>query len=387
MRGWNEIAMDELRRIFSDRGVVLVLIGATLFYAMFYPLPYRDQVARDVPVVVVDLDRSAASRSLIRSLQSTEQIKIAEVVSEPVKAESALRQSKVAGIIEIPADFERQLLRGDISRIGVWGNAAYILLYSQVATAASNVAGTLSAGIMLERLEASGVPAPLAAHQVQPVELDMHTLFNPGGGYGSYVVPAVLVLILQQTLLIALGMMGAGRAMAMRQADTGEPLVKGILARTLPYIGLQMLLGLIVLAVVYRVYGFPSQAPLLASLALLLPFIVAAAGFGLLLSACFGNRETALQVLVLISIPTLFLAGFAWPAEAMPPLLERLGWLIPSTAGIDVFVRFHQMGAGFREVLAGWLWLWGLAIVYLAMSIFLSQRLSGQGKDKVLLLR
>lgn len=378
MRHGLAIAKDELRRIFSDRGVVLVLIGATLFYALFYPLPYRDQVARDVPVVVVDLDRSSASRQMIRALNATEQITVASVVSEPRAAEAALRSGQVAGMIEIPADFELRLLRGDLSRVGVWGNAAYVLLYSQVATAASNVTATLAAGVTVEQLELSGMAADSALQRAQPVRLDMHTLFNPGGGYGSYVVPAVLVLILQQTLLIAIGMMGAGRAMVRRQLETGEAVLKGTLARMLPYITLQTLLALVVLAVVYRLYAFPAQGSSLLALLVLLPFFCATAGFGLLLSTCFSHRETALQILVLISIPMMFLAGFAWPAEAMPPVLATLGWMLPSTAGIDVFVRYHQMGASFAEIAPGWLWLWGLAFLYMAASLLVSWRLKGR---------
>lgn len=373
MLAWWAAGKDELRALLADKGVLLILIGGTLFYAFFYPLPYRDQVARDVPVVIVDLDRSAASRHLIRMLGATEQIAVTNVLSEAARGQAWLRSGKAGGIIEIPAGFERRILRGETVRVGIWGNAAYVLVYSQVANGASMAAGQFSAQLMVERLGGTGVTGDLVIAQVMPVQLALHELFNPAGGYGSYVVPAVLVLILQQTLLIAIGMMGAGQALQQRQWHSGRPSAVALFGRALPYLGIHLVLALVILTVVYRLYAFPSFAFVLASLLILLPFLVATIAFGFLLTSCFGSRETALQVLVLLSMPTLFLAGFVWPAEAMPAPLVAVGWVLPSTAAIDAFVRFHQMGATFTEVAGSWFWLWGMAVIYFTASVLIAR--------------
>lgn len=369
MSTWLQAARNELQNLLADYGVLMVLVGGTLFYALFYPLPYRDQVAREVPVAVVDLDRSVTSRQLIRMLDATEQIRVEAVLRDSLEGKDWLQRGKVGGLVEIPADFERHVLRGEITRVGIWGNAAYVLLYSQVATGAANATGTFSTGVLVTRLEGQGIPTATALNQALPVELALHELFNPGGGYGSYVVPAVLVLILQQTLLIGVGMMGAGQALRQRQQQTGEHPVTGLLARGLPYLAIHLLLALLILLVVYRLYAFPSPVPALMALLVLLPFLVAVIQFGFLLASCFRNRETVLEIMILISLPTLFLAGFMWPAEAMPPLLSSLGWLMPSTAGIDAFVRFHQMGASFGEIASSWFWLWGLALFYFLLTL------------------
>ncbi len=381
MSGWLAVARDELRQLLRDHGVLLVLVGGTLFYGLFYPLPYSDQVARQVPVVVVDLDRGVASRQLTRMLGATEQIRVTAVLSERWVAERWLREGRAAGMVLIGEDFERRLLRGEVAELGILGNAAYLLLYSQVATGASQVAGTLSAGIVLNRLQAQGLAEAEALSLAEPIRLDLHELFNPGGGYGSYVVPAVLVLILQQTLLIGIAMRGAGGFESHQWAQVRP--WEALLGRALVYTCLQLLLALVVLALVFKLYAFPTQASLLLSLVILLPFVVATVFFGLTLCSLFSSRETALQVLMLVSMPALFLAGFAWPAEAMPQALVWLGWLIPSTAGIDAFVRFHQMGASFAELRSTWGWLWGLGLAYaLTAWIIMMRRAASPAEQK-----
>lgn len=370
------IAAEELRCLLADRGALVVLVAGTLFYGFFYPLPYRDQVARAVPVAVVDLDRSAASRQLTRMIDATEQVGVVRVLRERAEAERLLRSGVVAGVVEIPDGFERRLLRGETGRVGAWGNAAYLLLYSQVAGGVSDAVGTFGAGLTLRRLEQAGVPPATAMALAQPLPLDIHELFNPGGGYGTYVVPAVLVLILQQTALIAIGMVSVGRRDGDRQG--GEPPLGDVLGRMLAYLPVQLLLALVLLVFVHGVYGFPRQASLPLALWTLLPFLLATSAFGLLLGEVFGSRETVLQVLMLLGVPMLFLAGFAWPAEAMPRPLLWLGWLLPSSAGIDGFLRVVQMGAPLREVAGAWTGLWALALAYAGLAAWALRRRRAQ---------
>lgn len=357
-------AQIELNNLLSDRGAMLVLVLGSLFYGLFYPLPYREQAAHDLAVVVVDLDHGAASRQLIRMLDATEQISVTRVIRVPGEAQRLLRDGKVFGIVEIPHDFEKSLLRGEIQHIGVWGNAAYMLAYSQIANGASNAIGTFGAGIVMQRKILTGVSEELARASAQPLVLDVLDRFNPGGGYGTYVVPAVLVLILQQTLLIAVGMVGFSLRNQARFLGGSLSIWRVLFGRALVYFVIHVLLILFFLSVVYGVYDFPHQAPIWLVLFTLVPFLLAVIFLGFSLTTLFDSRETVLQTVMLLSVPMLFLAGFAWPIEAIPAPLAWLGWLLPSTHAIDCFVRVNQMGASLTEVAPSWLWLWGQTLAY-----------------------
>lgn len=359
------VFLDELRAALSDRGVVLILIGGSLFYALFYPLPYRAQVALELPVIVVDQDGSGHSRELIRRVDATEQIRVIEVSRDAGQAEARLRDMQAAGLLLIPPDFERDILRQRPVQVGAFGNAAFMVLYSQTVTGMSNAVQDFSGQIVRERQLAAGRPALLADTLAQPLAVDLHELFNTDGGYANYVVPAVLILILQQTFLIGIGMMGAGRREQGLAQAAG---LRELLAQAGAYVLLLAVLLGFFLLVVYDIYDFPRHGRIVDVYWLLLPFFLAVSFFGLALGQLFRSRETAMQIMMLVSVPAIFLAGFAWPAELMPGWLVGIGQLIPSTAGIDGFVRVHQMGASLNELRGTQLQLWLLAGLYLLLA-------------------
>lgn len=361
MSGFIETAQAELRAIFGDRAVLLVMIGGSIFYALFYPLPYQAQVATALPVAVVDRDGSAQSRELLRWIDATEQVQLTGRSGDIRAVRDAVRRKALAGYLEIPRDFGRQVLRGEPARIGVFVNAAYIVLYSQVANATANAGLAFSRAIVEERVLSGEERSPQAsAALAMPITVDLQELYNPDGGYANYVVPAVLILILQQTFLIGICMVQVAR----REQGLMDRAPRVMAGRVSVYLTLQCLLFGFYLVVVYDLFGFPHQGSGGLALVAVLPGFIAVTLLGLLLGNLFASRETALQVMILVSVPALFLAGFAWPAEAMPRTLVWLGRLIPSTGGIEVFVRVYQMGAGLDEIRATWLGLWVLVLVF-----------------------
>ncbi len=366
------IMLAELRAALSDRGVVLIIIGGSIFYALFYPLPYQAQVAVGLPVIVVDQDGSAHSRALIRRVDAAEQVRVIEVVHESRGAEQKLRDMQAAGMLVIPPDFGRDVLRQRPVQVGAFGNAAFMVLYSQTVTGMSNAVQDFSSEIVRERKLADGRPPLLADTLAQPLAVDLHELFNPDGGYANYIVPAVLILILQQTFLIGIGMMGAGRREQGLARAAG---LRELLAQSGAYVLLMAVLLGFFLLVVYQVYDFPRFGRMRDVYWLLLPFFLAVTFLGLALGQLFRSRETAMQLMMLVSVPAIFLAGFAWPADIMPTWLVALGQLIPSTPGIDGFVRVYQMGASLDEVRPAQLQLWLLAGFYL-LAAWLGARFS-----------
>ncbi len=364
MSAWR-IFIGELRTALTDRGVVIVILGASVFYALFYPLPYQSQVATELPVIVVDQDRSASSRDLVRRVSATEQIRVDGVISGPREAEARVRDMRAAGILQIPPDFERDILRRQPVQVGAYGNAAFPVLYSQVVTGMVNAVQDFSAEIVRERQLADGRPPLLAGTLAEPLAVDLRELYNPDGGYANYIVPAVLVLILQQTFLIGIGMMGAGRR------EQGVRAVRGLvdlLARACAYLLLLALLLGFYLLVVYEIFDFPRFGRVRDVYVLMLPFFLSVIFLGLALGQLFRSRETALQTMLLLSLPAVFLAGFAWPAVLMPAPLVWLAQLIPSTPGIDGFVRIYQMGASLEEVRSTLIQLWLMAGAYLLLA-------------------
>ncbi len=370
-------ARAEALRVLRDPGALLILGGAVFLYAFFYPIPYLPQVLREVPVAVVDQDHTALSRQLVRMADAHPLLRVAERPASLAEAEGLVRAGRAGGILVVPAGFERDVQLGRRARVGAFADASYFLVYRQVATGFLETVGTLSAGIDVRRLEARGRTEEAAHALRNPVPLLVRPLFNPTEGYASYVVPAVLVLILQQTLLIGIGLLG-GTASESRVAPLpagdpgssgfakppGKPALARLLGRASFYLALYSVYAALYFTVVYRVYGFPERSRALDLPLFALPFLLACIFLALALSSLFTRRETAMQVLLFTSLPSVFLAGFAWPPEAIPAWLRTLSLLLPSTSGIAGVLRLTEMGAGLRHVLAEWLVLWALAAVY-----------------------
>jgi ABC-2 type transport system permease protein len=116
-------------------------------------------------------------------------------------------------------------------------------------------------------------------------------------------------------------------------------------------------------------------------LALAVPFILSVSFLGQFISAWFPRRETALLLIIAFSLPLFFLVGVAWPPEAIPDLLRRASFAMPSTSGIDGLVRLNQMGASLTNVVHDWRRLWVLAAVYAVLAV-LATRLSTAGRSR-----
>jgi ABC-2 type transport system permease protein len=294
-------------------------------------------------------------------LDAAEQLRVARVLAEVAEGRSMVRRREVRGAIVIPAGFERRVLRGERAVVGVHADASYILQYSQISTGASQAIGTLSAGIELRRLQASGLGPAAARRARDPLPVAVRALWNPSGGFGNANVPAVLVLILQQTMLIGIGTLAGARREAHDRAPGSSARLVG---RALVYVGIYAAHVVLLFGIAYGAYGLPHRASVWRALLVLAPFLLATAMMGLAISRLFRDRVAAIQALVFTSLPAIFVSGYSFPAEAMPPWLRALARLLPSTHAIPAAVRAVQMGASLAELREPWLALWGLALAY-----------------------
>ncbi len=341
--------------IARDQGVLLIMVGAPVLYGFFYPWPYQDQAVTRVPVAVVDLDHSSLSRQITRFAQASPRIDVRLVTGDEREAREALWRGEIEGFAILPRDLKRHVLRGSAAVVTVEADGSYALLNKAVLYGFSEAIGTVSAGVEIKKLQAGGQSALQARASRSPVNVQMVALFNPTEGYGSYVVPAVALIILQQTLLMGVGMLvglwtetGAQRATAAVW-----------LGRLLAFSSVGYLSGLWYFGWVFFLQDFPRGGNPLGALVLLAFYVPAISALGALLGVWFGNRERALQVLLFTALPLVFVAGFSWPAEALPEALQTARWLFPSTAGVQASLRLNQLGAPLADI-AGCLAVLGL---------------------------
>jgi ABC-2 type transport system permease protein len=358
---------DEFRRIFALRPVFAVLIVGSAFYAVFYPQPYLNEALRNVPIAIVDGDGTSVSRELARRIDATSDIAVTLVLPDLVSAQREVYARKIFGILVIPKNFERDLLHGRASPIALYADASYFLVYQRVSGGVTAVARTVGAEVEAARLIGIGVDPVLANAASDPMQLTAVPLFNPQGGYATYVLPGAFVLLLQQILLMGVGLLGAlpGPVPAENATDCPPPGPFATVAgKMLAYLLLEaVILPLYLIALPYF-YGLPRLGGVVPILIFAVPFVLSVSGLGLVVAAIFKNPLSVQLVLAAIGLPFFFLAGFAWPTEVIPPAVHMASLLVPSTSAINGFTRLAQLGAPLADVRAEFLMLWGLALFY-----------------------
>lgn len=366
MKGFFRAVADSLRGVFADPRAKSTMVVALLLYGFLYPQPYVGEVVRDVPIAVVDQDGSGLSREFLRRVEANESTSIAAVVPDLPAAQDMFFSRRAYGILLIPAGFEETLLDGRPSAVAAYGDGSYFLLYSAAMTSIGGAARSLGAEVQGARLIAGGVDAGTATALVAPLTVASVAVFNPQGGYASYVVPAAFVLILQQTLLMGIGILHAGR-----------PFARGvrILAAPVAYMMLYCVWVVFAQVLLPLIYAIPRLGSLGTLFAIALPFLTATTAMGFAIARAIPWREGVVFFLVVLGMPMFFLSGISWPVETIPPVLHRLSLLVPSTSAMSAFVRADQMGASLGQIAPAIGTLWALTAGYTALALIIDRAL------------
>jgi ABC-2 type transport system permease protein len=255
------------------------------------------------------------------------------------------------------------VLKGNSVPLPVYADATYLFIFRSTSPGIAAALGTVSSNLIARGARSDGSLAAAALASSSPADILLQPIFNPVGGYASYVVPAAFVLILQQTLLMAAAML-TGAALARPAAGPlGTVLGRGVAHLTIYLPALPLYL-----VVLPRVYGFSALGHTLALMTFAAPFILATSFLAQAAGAWFKHRETAVLLFLATSIPQLFLVGFAWPREAIPEPVLATGHIFPSDFAVYGFVRLNQMGADLSEVGPDWRGLWIMTGVYFLLA-------------------
>ena len=362
-RGVGGAFMAEWRRVLGARSAFSVLFLAPLVYGLYYPQPYLNQILRKLPIAVVDNDLSDLSRRIVETLDASGALSVTVRARTLAEARTEIDRRKAFAAVEIPAGTERDVLKGITAHIPVYADATYLFIFRSTASGIATAIGALTSELVSRgaRSDGSLVKAKLASSS--PADVLLQPIFNPVGGYASYIVPAAFVLIPQQTLLIGAAML-TGTALA-----TASGAFAGVLGRGIAHLTIYLPALALYLIVLPRIYGFSTLGHLPQIFALATVFLLATSFMGQAVGAWFTRPENATLLLLATSLPQFFTAGFAWPREAIPDAAIALGRIFPRNSAIDGLVRINQLGAGIWEVAHDWLGLWCLALGYFALAV------------------
>ncbi|MBQ9603658.1 MAG: ABC transporter permease [Paludibacteraceae bacterium] len=360
--------VNELRRIFRDPGVMVIFIVATLAYPLIYKALYWNEQITNVPVAVVDLSNSPQSREFLHQWNATPDIRLTHTCVSMKEAEQLLRDQKVHGIIYFPRDFAKQLADPlGQARISLYCDMSSFLYMKAIYLSCNQVMLESMRNIQIDRYEQMGMDKEFAWALVQDAPYTETALFTPTGGYGSFLIPAVLVLILHQTLFFGICMLGG----TAREEGLDQYSIRSLIGRSIAYFLIYYALAAILLGFFPRLFGIPHIGAIGDILLLMIPYILAVVFFSLCVSVFIRNRESGLVILISTSLIFLFMAGISWPKEMIPDEWRYLSFFIPYTWGAHGFIHINSMGATLWQTRMEYFALWGLTVGYFAIACIL----------------
>lgn len=374
-----ETWMAEAKAIMKDEGVLLFFLFLPIGYPFIYSWIYNNEVAREVPVILVDDSHSALSREFARKFEASPDVSIALHCNNMKEAQDAIGHSKAYGILYFPNDFEKKVERMQQGVVSVYCDMSYMLTYKAILTTANDIALELGAEIQTKRLgNHTHREDEIATH---PLQYDAVPIFNTTGGYGNFILPGVLVLIIQQAMILGVGLI-AGTEREKRFCNYRAPEGRNSMSHALLILGGKGLCYLMIFSVMLawitliipRIFGFVSLVHGKDLVLFFTPYLLGCVLFSITISEMIRFRENVMLVVVFSSLPLLFMSGVSWPLSAVPGGIQGLSSIFPSTYGIRGFIRMSSMGALLPDVVREYRNLWIQVASYAPIALFVIWR-------------
>ena len=375
-QGWwsalTAVFRKEFGFVFHDPGVMLFFFALPLFYPVVYTLIYNPETVKEIHIAVVDQCRTARSRELTRMVDATDAIQVYAQVPTVDEARRLQNNHEIYGILHIPADYDRKIGRSEQANVIFYSDMGLLLRYRAFVSALSDVQLALGSEIRTESMDRLGMVA--SSVSTPTVNQEANMIGDPTQGFASFIIPGIVILILQQSMLLGVTMLAAGGSERRRRNGFYDPLAvpapptATIIGKALCYVAIYIPLVLYVVHLVPEMFSLPHIGNIWHEVIFLLPMLIATAFMGIALSVFVTERESSMLVIVFTSVFLLFLSGLTWPRYAMSGFWTLAGDCVPAIRGMEGFIRMNSNGATLADESHTFAMLWVLAAVYFVLA-------------------
>ena len=367
-----QIWMTEMNEIIHDKGILIFIIFVPLCYPLLYSYVYTNEVVREVPFAVIDDNNSSSSREFIRKMDATPDAKLVAHCNSVEEARQLLKESKIYGVVHIPKTFTYDIWRGEQTTVGLYCSMSSLLYYKALLLAANNVSLDMNRDIKVEQ---HLHPTTREDEKISrmPIEYDYVSLYNPQSGFAAFLIPPVLMLIIQQTLFLGIGMsMGNQREKCLARMLPKRKWYRRpfdiVTGKAIFYFMLYLLMAIYMYTAVTRWFGLPNLGDYYVFLQFIVPYILACIFMAMVLSVLVYRREDCIMLFVFLSVPLLFMSGISWPGSEIPTIWKYVSWLFPSTFGMNGYLRIMGTGASIADIRHEYIGLWCQVVVYATLA-------------------
>lgn len=371
----SRIIRHEWHAIATNPAILLVLAGGIFLYGLLYNYMYAPNLVRKVPVVVVDHSHSALSREYTRLLDATPQTSVYGQTPDILEARRWMKQGDVAGILYLPSDFEARVARGEMSVFILYAATDAFLNFKGLQEASSRVMLAVNDAHRAEGAVFLPPQGLLAVASSAPINVSGTALYNYTEGYGSYLIPAVMIVIIFQTMLMVIAMLTGEEAEARRKgqlsikADSLKDAWLIVGGRTFVYVMLYVIFSLFLLGLLPYLFSIPNIGNGWDIIILMIPFLLGTSFFALAVSRWFTDSEAPLLMIAFFSVGYIFLSGVSYPLELMPWYWQAVHYIFPVAPAVLAYVKLNSMGASLADIWPQMLTMWIQVVVYGAWAL------------------
>ena len=351
---WWAMVLKEFLQLKRDRITFGMVVGIPLVQLALFGYAINTD-PKHMPTAVIAADHSEFTRSFIASLERTDYFRIVQELPDEASARSALMRGDVMFVLNIPAGFTRDLLRGERPALLLEADATDPVATGTALGSVEQVARAVAGKDLAGALGFLDPGDP-------PFQVQVHRKFNPEANSRNNIVPGLMGVILTLMMVLMTGL-----AMTReRERGTMENLLampvrpfEVMAGKIVPYIFIGLLQATLILLVAVFVFRVPFMGSLgMLYLATLL-FVAANLTVGIMLSSIAKNQLQAMQMTMFYFLPNMLLSGFMFPFQGMPGWAQGIGNVLPLTYFLRLVRGIFLKGAG------GWdLWpsLWPLML-------------------------
>ncbi len=349
------VAKRELQIITGSRLYVFLLFILPVFLFFFLSYVYKTGVVRQIPVAVCDNDNSELSRTFLNLVESTGSIKISKYVPTEADIRNEFLNGNIYAAFVIPHDFESRIKSSKSTAITVYNNTSNLITGNTIYKDASTFIKLFSGSVLMKKIRSKGISENQALNIINPVRIDSRPLYNPNYNYLNYLVPGLLPVVLQMSIMILASLIISSEFSEKKFDELAKAANNKayaiFLGKALPYLLINSAVCLLIPGIVFPLIGFHAPGSFINVTVLFLLFSSASFLMGILISSISVNRMLTLEAAVFINTPAFIFSGFIFPLSSMPKPNTWFAQIMPFTHFIDAYLKTCVMNAPVKSSL------------------------------------
>lgn len=328
-----KVIVREARILLTHPVYMLAMIGAPLFTCLFFTTFMHDGQPHDLPLGLVDEDRTATTRSLARSLDAFQAAAVKHRYPSVREARRAMQRGDIYAFYLIPEGTTVRLVRGESPSVSFYANDSYLIAGSLLYRDMRMVSELAGGAAARTTLRARGATESQAMDFLRPIVIDTHPVGNPELNYNVYLsttlLPGMLALFVMLVTTYSLGMeLKYGGAHGWL-SSAGGSVARALAGKLLPQAAVFTLVGVAVAVLLFGALRFPCRTGLPVMLFVLTLLVLGSQGLAVLFFAAFPVPRMAMSAASLWSVLSFSMCGMTFPVMAMHPVLQGLSYLFP----------------------------------------------------------